>query len=370
MRLQRAERLLELAITLYPSMTGTSGPAPAPAASASSKDTTKTKKATKAGATTAKPRKPTQRRKKTTTKASSATSSAAILADARAAQIDLAQQRSQAAARQSDPLWYRLEDILPSIADPSAMVAKSMVLPEQVSVVETALRHNGLSHADVTPQAMACLLEQARRYALELLTDAGDYAYMAHRPEPTRPDLLLAAEMRADHPVAISTQLPKLNLVAQQINRAPLPPIPSQCYSGILLPASEYQLTARTFDVVSAATVSRKMVQVAPLSPAQKKRKNVPGYGAARGRQIPIKLKDNGPKPMELSSPSGAPAPSSAPSGAAPMGAPPFRGQPMGQPMGQPPIHSQQPQPPQQYQRPSGMGPPGAPSYGMPPGGH
>ena len=292
-------------------MVGAPPPAPAPATAANKpatsaavkKETTKKKAPAKASGagTQAKTKKTTTaRRKKTTTKAGSATSAQALLQDARAAQIDMAKQKAQAAAKKSDPLWFRIEDVLPSIHDGNAMVSKTSILPEQVQIVEGALRHNGLTRADVTPQAMACLLEQARRYALELLTDAQDYAFAANRPEVTRADLVLAAEMRADHPVAVSTQLPKLNLVAQEVNRIPLPAIPTHCYSGVLLPPKEQQLTARTYDIVTGAQIARRMVQNAPKAPSSGKSRRAsasPGYGASRGRQIPIKLKEQ-PKPV------------------------------------------------------------------------
>ena len=237
--------------------------------------------------------------------------------------MDLAQQRAQAAARKSDPLWYRMEDVLPAVdqttAAGDAAAAKShSILPEQAQIIEAALAYNGLQRSDVTPQAMACLLEHIRRYAVELVGDANDYAYSAGRSEMTRPDLILAAEMRSDHPVAVSVQLPKLNLLANQVNRAPLPPIPSHCYNGVVLPPKEHQLTARTYDIVSSHRVQQKMTQKTPAAPQQTTSSASLGmaatatafttsksttkasiaqagsYGASRGRQIPIKLKQEG----------------------------------------------------------------------------
>ena len=284
---------------------------PAPAVPAAKSKTAKTKAksktATKASGTQAKARKPA-RKKKTTSKSSGAAATQAILSGARAAHLDLAKQKAQAAARRSDPLWYRIEDVLPIVRDGNAMTSSSAILSEQVQVVEAALDLNGMSRADVTPQAMGCLLEQARRYAQELLSNAQDYAYSANRTEIMRADLLLASEMRPDHSVSVSTQLPKLNLIAQQVNRAPLPPIPSHCYSGVLLPPRHQQLTARTYDIVSAAQVKQKMVQNVPQTAkkATSSSSTQPSYGAARGRQIPIKLKEgptssSSPKPMDIS---------------------------------------------------------------------
>lgn len=339
----------------------TSSPAPAANAKASeSKATTKKKKekVTKSAAGTTKTKKATgtTRRKKPTTKApSSASSNQALVQAAKSAQNELAKSKAQAAARRSDPLWYRIEDVVPpttSKSDHDSLMAPSSVFPEQVQVVEAALRHNNMTRSDVTPQAMACLLEQARRYAQELIEDAQDYA--AHSagmfiamptnskalppsqgspPEPTSVDFTLASEMRPDHPKAVTSQLPKLNLLAQQINAAPLPPIPIQCYSGILLPPQPHLLTARTFDVVSAAHVGQKMIQNPPSAPkafkstlsATKSKTSKgssssrPGYGASKGAQIPIHLRkqdstsaspqqqpqqhDATPKPPALSKP-------------------------------------------------------------------
>jgi histone H3/H4 len=255
--------------------------------------TTKKKTATKAtgAGTQAKAKKPAPRvRKKPPPK--STPSATNVLANGRAAVADLAQQRAQAAARKSDPLWYRMEDVLPYVQDVTRMAPTISILPEQATIVESSLKYNGLSRSDVTPQAMACLLEQARRYAIELVSDAQDFAQVANRSELARQDILLAYELRADHPVAISTQLPKLNLVARQVNQVPLPPIPAQCYNGVLLPPKEHQLVARTYDVVTAAHVAQRMIQRAPSPPPKTSAKNTAEYGAARGRPIPIKLKE------------------------------------------------------------------------------
>ena len=340
-----------------PAPTPAPGPAPAPSKTSATTTTKKVKPAKASGAgTQAKPKKPS-RRKKPAPKASSAASTQAIRNDGRAATTDLALQRAQAAARRSDPLWYRIEDVLPAAQEGTAMSSKKGILPEQTQLVDTALLHSGLTRADVTPQALACLLEQARRYAQELIADAQDYA--VNRTELSRADLQLAADMRADYPVAISTQLPKLNLVAQQVNRAPLPPIPSHCYSGILLPPKEHQLTARTFDIVTGAQVAQKMVQKAPEPPKKRQSSTTPSYGASRGRQIPIKLKEQpsqsqtsiGPTPMDTSADGGGAAPVPAPSAPVPASALPAAPMPapQGQVMPSAPAHASS-------QPPSGTG--------------
>lgn len=289
------------------------GPVPAPAApkAATSKATTKKKvSATKAGATQAKAKKPTVRKRKPTTKTSSAASAQSIMAEAKNASVALAQQRALQAAKRSDPLWYKIEDIFPAIQGPDMPNVKSSVLPEQVQVVEAALAHHGLTRIDVTPQAMACLLEQARRFTQELITDAQDHAYMAGRSEITKPDLSLAMELRPDNRIAVATQLPKLNLVAQQVNKVPLPAIPSHCYNGVVLPPKEHQLTARTFDIVTSAQSLQRMNTAVPLAPG---RQATP-YGASRrAHQIPINLKETTKASGMASAPGSGTAPGSAP---------------------------------------------------------
>lgn len=280
--------------------------------STGTKNSTKTvTKATGAGTKAKKP----VRKKKASSKATGSPGSSQLYAASRAAQLDLASQRNAAAARRSDPLWYQLEDyVLPSVADETVMAEGSAakILPEQTHIVEAALDKNGLTRADVTPQAFACLLEQSRRYAIDILSDSQDYAFVANRTEITKADLTLANEFRPDHPTSITTQLPKLNLLAQTINRVPLPPIPTHCYSGVLLPSKRYQLTARTFDVVTSAQTAQRMVQAVPALPpksksssssshgskkgtsqssSKKSTKKAPSYGASRGRQIAIHLK-------------------------------------------------------------------------------
>jgi histone H3/H4 len=311
-------------------------PATASAASKSKKKVT-AKKATGPAATKAKaPKKPSAPRSKkatggaggtgssaskkgtggTSSGASASLSAAAIAAanaelinaDATIARLDLAKQRSIAIQRKSDPLWYRIEDVMvlpsQSMSFDNSNNIPNNILPEQIAIVERALSHaGGYTRADVTPQAMVCLMEQARRIAYELITDAQDYAYSAGRAEINASDLMLAQELRSDlsSSANITTQLPKLNFSAPQINRIPLPPIPIQCYTGIVLPPKEHQLTARTFDVVSASMVAQKMTQPVPKSPAEIKQQNrnksssssTGGYGASRGRQIPITLKSN-----------------------------------------------------------------------------
>jgi histone H3/H4 len=218
----------------------------------------------------------------------------------------LTAQKNDIAARKIDPLWFQPEDVMhPMLNVDTVMAEDAKVLPEQVQIVEAALEKNNLTRSDVTPQAFGCLLEQARRFAIEILMDAQDYAFIANRVEIAKADLMLAFEFRPDHPLAVSTQVPKLNLLSGTVNRVPLPPIPTQCYSGIVLPPKHHQLTARTFDVVTSAQTARRMVQATPPPPrpagskkatSSKDSKQKPSYGAARGRQISIHLKSDAKK--------------------------------------------------------------------------
>jgi histone H3/H4 len=239
-----------------------------------------------------KPIKKKVRRKKppgTPSTKTSTQASVSIYSSSRSAQQELASQVALAAARKSDPLWYRTEEAMAAVSGDSVMAPG--ILADQVEIVEAALNHNHLTRADVTPQAYACLLEQARRHALELLADAQDYAYSANRQEVTRADILLAAELRPDQPsFATHTQHHKMVVVSHQVNRKPLPPIPTHCYSGIVLPPKEHQLTARTFDVVTGAQVQQRMVSRLPKLATPTTAAGGPSYGASRGRQIPISL--------------------------------------------------------------------------------
>ena len=186
-------------------------------------------------------------------------------------------------------------------------------LVDDISIIDKSLTKAGLTRSHLTPRAYACLLEQARRYTLELLADAQDYALHAQRDsiaslQPS--DLLLAVEMREDSNGVAST-LPRVEdvvYVAEEVNRVPLPSIPRDCYGGVRLPPVEEQLTARTFDVVNGARVVQKMMRggdypmgLSEVGNLGKKGGGGSGgsgggrktgsYGAAVGRQIAVHLK-------------------------------------------------------------------------------
>jgi histone H3/H4 len=188
-------------------------------------------------------------------------------------------------------------------------------LVDDITIIDKSLTKAGLTRSHLTPRAYACLLEQARRYTLELLADAQDYALHAQRDsiaslQPS--DLLLAVEMREDSNGVAST-LPRVEdvvYVAEEVNRVPLPSIPRDCYGGVRLPPVEEQLTARTFDVVNGARVVQKMMRggdypmgLSEVGNLGKKGggggsggggsggRKTGSYGAAVGRQIAVHLK-------------------------------------------------------------------------------
>jgi len=197
----------------------------------------------------------------------------------------------------------------------SSTSSSSGFLMDDVSIIDKSLHSAGLTRSHLTPRAYACLLEQARRYTLELLADAQDYALHAQRNvsgehssmiaalQPS--DLLLAVEMREDTN-GVSSTLPRVEdvqYVAEEVNRVPLPSIPRECYGGVVLPPVEEQLTARTFDVVNGARVMQRMMRggdypmgLSEVGNLGKKGGGSGGrktgsYGAATGRQISVNLK-------------------------------------------------------------------------------
>lgn len=259
-------------------------------------------------------KKKARRKKPSSSGSSKAPNAQAVLTAARAAQSELNSQKALEAARRKDPLWYRASEVTQAISADATPVPK--LLNEQVDLVENALKANGLSRADVTPQAFGVLLEQARRHAIELVEDAQDYAYAAHRHDITRADLMLASEFRPDQATSHTlAELQKMTVFSHNINKIPLPTIPSNCYSGVVLPPRPHQLTTRTFDVVSGANISKKMSESLPSAPSgtsSKKKSNNPSYGATKGRQIPVNMKskedsstaDAAPKDETKSTPS------------------------------------------------------------------
>jgi hypothetical protein len=136
-----------------------------------------------------------------------------------------------------------------------------------------------------------------------LVADSQDFAWHAGRSEVDATDMELASDMREDAG-PIADALPPRHQVmamAEELNRIPLPPIPSYCYSGIALPPQEQQLTARTFDVVSStAAITNKRVLVSAGAEndedEDENNKSAAGepsasYGANKSKRISVSLK-------------------------------------------------------------------------------
>jgi histone H3/H4 len=204
-------------------------------------------------------------------------------------------------------------------------------LEQDLDIVQNALKANGLSLSDVTAQSYGCLLEAARKFALELIDDAADYAMLSSTEEITPVDLQLALDMQKDYHVNSPESLDHLTQIADETNRSILPPIPDNCYNGIILPPPEHNLLGRTFDVVSRSIINAEQSAAAMKSKinnvngaknenstgksgtgtgaevgagtgngnddengktqtTKNKKKPAPSYGANRGPQIEIKF--------------------------------------------------------------------------------
>jgi len=187
-------------------------------------------------------------------------------------------------------------------------------LEQDVEIVNRALVNNGLTMQDVTAEAFATLLEQARRHAMLLITDAADYAVHSHGNETiTSADLLLAKEMQGDDCLGQCNgeNMEQLARIAKETNRRVLPPIPDHCYNGIVLPDLEYTLLGRTYDVVcrrDEQDIAKEKsmndangmggdLQGRSMGGGARRDEKVPSYGAKRGaKQVQISFQSEPPK--------------------------------------------------------------------------
>lgn len=168
-----------------------------------------------------------------------------------AANVSLQKLIRERELKKHDSAWLSTITDPNSTQDPYTIQSPSF-LENDVEIVRNALHKNGLTMSGVTIEAFECLLEEARKYAMELITDASDYAMHSHGTESISPaDLLLAKDMK-DEERNINGQcnLDALAAIAHETNRIPLPPIPSDCFNGVVLPPIEYTLLGRSFDVV------------------------------------------------------------------------------------------------------------------------
>jgi len=247
-----------------------------------------------------------------------------IMAASKKAERELKQARMEAQARKNDAAWTSSELVAASLNYRNKKKVDVQKIISESKIVENALKANGLVMSDVTPQAYGSLLEYVRRYSLEIYNDALDLA--KHRAkneaglEIQGRDLKAAVDMRDDS--NIISCLPPRNqfmILADQVNKVPLPPIPLNCYNGIVLPPSkENLLTNRTFDVLSASfvrSVMKKKKKIVPTinqnsttnssattgdtstATAPATQSSHSSYGAKKGPQIPINLKPKEPVP-------------------------------------------------------------------------
>lgn len=207
----------------------------------------------------------------------------------------------------------------------STKIESPPFLEQDIEIVNQALENNGLTMEDVTAEGFACLLEEARKYALSLITDAADYAMHSHSSDTITPsDLMLAKEMQDDGMDVVDMEA--LARIAQETNRRMLPPIPDHCYNGIVLPSTEYTLLGRAYDVVcrpddeeegedgaggkkrnNHETVRHEMGM--GMSKKDEKSIPIPSYGARRGmKQVQISLQSSNSKSASGAAPGGGDA--------------------------------------------------------------
>ncbi len=244
--------------------------------------------------TTTKKKKP---KKKATPKKSSASNTNAINTLAR---IEYKKLLAKRQAKLHDQAWLSTipNPPTPTSTSPDINIDSPAFLDQDVEIVHKALQNNGLSTEDVTAEAFECLLQQARKYAIELITDAADYAVHSHDADNITPaDLLLAKEMQSESDFS-PDNIDTLAKIAHETNRRVLPPIPDHCYNGIVLPDPEYTLLGRAFDIVprrvdNRITSAREgSIAVNVQEKGGKEARSMPSYGARRGqKQVQISLK-------------------------------------------------------------------------------
>eukprot|EP00752_Nemacystus_decipiens_P001309 g1299.t1 len=158
-----------------------------------------------------------------------------------------------------------------------------------------------LKDAGVTsyePRVVNHLVDRMRKYTLEVVQDARDYADHAGRADIGMDDVRLAVRKKQD---ALSAGPPTREdqiRQADEVNRIPLPAIPDRF--GVRLPPFEYQTTlpnlqwgveeepARDGDKSSGMDVDGEDAQAAPHGNRNKKAKPTPGLEAKK----PLVLKE------------------------------------------------------------------------------
>ena len=241
--------------------------------------------------------KTTNRKKKSpksTTPSSTKATTASIIAAANKAKVELSDLRTQAQLKRNDTAWLS--------TDVSAIASDSKGAGMNESkIVDMALRNNGVYIHDITPRAYSVLVEYAKKYACDLYADAQDYTWHANRKEVQPVDIKLAADLRKSSDITAQSSS-HIEALAEDCNSIPLPPIPNNCFHGVVLPPKEYQLTSRTFDVILEPTPSVQMDVKKEESNSARKQ----SYGAHKGKQIQINLKSTTALPDTTSAPDSA----------------------------------------------------------------
>jgi len=189
-------------------------------------------------------------------------------------------------------------------------------LEQDIEIVHKALQNNGLEMEDITAEGFDSLLQEARKYAMELIADAGDYAMHSHGSDNiTSADLILAKEMQSDDldaAMGLTTSdhigsleyMQTIGKIAHETNNRVLPPIPDHCYNGVVLPEVEFTLLGRPFDVVCRAPIDTTNNQTkhsgsgtssSMQESSNRSNNTIPSYGARRAghKQIPMNLSNN-----------------------------------------------------------------------------
>ena len=320
-----------------PPVTGTSLSAAGVVVGSVDGSTNSTKKSTSTtGATTAKKKKARPKKKKTSPQNQiqnqqqlpSPLTQMKSMMEYQNAQNELYQIQQRQYDISMDPLWTNSngstapKPTTTTTNNSTKSSSNNGVLTQDEEILQSCLQRVGLVREGTSSEtkkdvighgAYEVILEYARKYALELLQDAQEYAQHCNgsastNSKVTSRDIELASqflqdENEEDDHYGYSTDM----------NRIPLPLLPNNCYTGIVLPDDNHNTTlARTYDVVSAARISQQFSLSSSSSQTPKTNTNnhnnnnnndtissniksssttTPSYGATRKRQIPINFK-------------------------------------------------------------------------------
>lgn len=225
------------------------------------------------------------KRARGSSKKSSNTPTPASQAAIAAARANLAHVRGE----REDPLW---------LAKQQQQISRD---PNRINfdrIVQNALMNVNLSldqnQDQIEASALQCLQEHARLYAWHLVADAQDFAM--HRtgsltPQITGPDLQLAVQNQNE---TTGKQRDVLIKFYDEVNVIPLPNIPKNCYTGVVLPRMEDTLLARSYDVVQGQSQSaRAMNARSQTTNSKEKSSQAPKRRRNTKSKIEVKLKSH-----------------------------------------------------------------------------